>query len=279
MGRLVVVGHLVVNKTVSRFGEGVSYGGSGYHVAWIASKILPPGSVVLVSRCGDDFDLSELDKSGVDLAEVEITKGKKSDIFEIEENEMGRKSRFIGELNKQIDLSGVIKEGDWVHFATSPPQQQLEWLDQINEVRSKCFVSADTYESYSWKSTEAVRSVFERCDLVFANEEEWNNLFTNWSYKGELILKHGARGIEYVSNSRVVTEVSVPKIGVVVDSTGAGELVAGGYLALRSSGFSVEKSLEYAGMIASWSVRDFGVSHLMNNSDFVNLVGKLRSSA
>jgi len=265
MNRLAVIGHLAINATRTKFGRQVYCGGAGFHVAWTAGMILG-GNVSLFSRCGRDYDLSALKDIGVDIENVDITNGL-SDRFIINEN--GDKRTFKVEGNvfsnlglKNEDLSGF----DWFHLATAPPKQQLEWLRLIREGNKKAKISADSFEIFLENNRDDVIKVFKRCDLVFANEYEW--LLLDKEKIRPVIVKCGAKGAIYKDNIGDDIVVKTVKINKVVDTTGAGEVVAGVFLALNKIGKGeIEISLLKACHLASISIKDFGVEHIATDID------------
>jgi sugar/nucleoside kinase (ribokinase family) len=86
-----------------------------------------------------------------------------------------------------------------------------------------------------------------------------------------LVLKRGEKGVCYFEKGRLIAKAMAPVIKKVVDTTGAGELIAGIFLALIIRGFPVEKSLSLACMVASWSVENFGIEHLLKQEKFWRL--------
>lgn len=270
-----MVGHLALNKTRTLKGEESYWGGAGYHVAWAAASFLPKGRVGLVSVCGRDFDLTGLEKAGVDLRGVRIEPGKDSDVFVINENSQGRSFKALGRLALGVSLAEapeVYQGAEWWHLATATPQQQQQWLGQLGgrgRVRS---VSGDSFEIFVKQSTGEVVKVFESLNLIFANKREWSGVGGKMLERKSLVLKRGSQGAIYFRRGKRETAVWAPRVKSVVDTTGAGEVLAGVFLAWRLRGFSARKSLEAACRVASWSVEDFGVEHLRGDSRFKKLV-------
>ena len=66
-------------------------------------------------------------------------------------------------------------------------------------------------------------------DLVFANDDEWNTLGVSFGeWPGDVVVKHGARGATVFTNG-VATDHAAHPVEV-VDTTGAGDAFAAGYL-------------------------------------------------
>jgi len=264
---LLVVGHLAVNQTLSRNGIWKKYyGGAGYHVVAGASMIIP-GRVELVSNCGIDFPRERFWQWGVGMEGVEVEK-EVSDKFVIEEKVGGKRTfRPEGLMWSRVRVSDrkieVAKIG-WVHLATASPLQQLQWLRELRLMGYVGSVSADSFELFVKEDPEAVVEVFGQCEMVFVNEYEWRGIekyLQGWVPK-EMILKLGARGGEYYQNGKKMFGVATVLPKKVVDTTGAGELVAGVFLGSRIKGINKVKSLTEACRVASKKVEQFDVLHV-----------------
>jgi sugar/nucleoside kinase (ribokinase family) len=270
MSKLAVIGHLAINDTKTKFGRQVYCGGAGFHVAWAAGMVLGK-NISLFSRCGNDYDLSTLKNIGVDIRNIETT-GEVSDRFIIAENQDRRTFKVEGEVFLKLNLDGCDLSGfDWFHLATAPPKQQLEWLKLIRKGNKKAKISADSFETYLEKNRDDVIDLFKQCDLIFANEYEWLLLDKEKIYP--VIVKCGAKGAIYKNEVDDDIVVKTVKINKVVDTTGAGEIVAGVFLALNKiDNEGIQTSLSKACRLASMSIMDFGVEHIAENVDKILLV-------
>jgi sugar/nucleoside kinase (ribokinase family) len=116
----------------------------------------------------------------------------------------------------------------------------------------------DMFEHFVGTEPDASREACELADLLFMNETEYEGLYSAGIYpKSPVVLKHGAAGAELIRDgmrhrvgAAVVHEV---------DPIGAGEVLAGVFLALRARGLSEEHALHYAVAAATRSVTEFGV--------------------
>lgn len=264
---MLVVGHLAVNRTLGQNGVwNKYYGGAGYHVVAGASMVIP-GRVELISNCGVDFPVDRLLGWGVGMEGVEV-ENEVSDKFVIKEK-VGRKRTFrpeglIWSRVRVGDRKIEVAKIGWVHLATASPQQQLQWLKELKQMGFAGSVSADSFELFVKQDPEAVVEVFRQCEMVFVNEYEWKGIekyLQGWVPK-EMILKLGARGGEYYQNGKKKFRVGPILSERVVDTTGAGELVAGVYLGSRIKGINKVKSLTEACRVASKKVEQFDVLHI-----------------
>lgn len=276
MIKLVVIGHLAINKTTTPRGTGIYCGGAGYHVAWSAAINLPKGSVGLVSRCGKDFDLKFLTKAGVDIKGVIVDKNIKSDVFYIEENKKGRIFRAEGKMRESLTLENVPKnylEASFLHLATATPDQQIGWYRQAKKIfKNHTSISSDSFELFINENQEAVQKVFELSDMIFVNQEEWQKVDRKKLKETPVILKRGKEGASYLYGDKEIFQVKAPVVKEVTDTTGAGEVVAGVFLSLKSLGYNDEYSLTKACEIASVSVENFGIEHIRNNYRYLKKI-------
>lgn len=103
-------------------------------------------------------------------------------------------------------------------------------------------------------------------DIIFINEAEANILAQKGTLRTDIpwILKYGAEGTSYLKGSNEI-KVSAPKV-TAVETTGAGDILAGAFLALLSYDYEVEHALTIAVDLASQSITQFGVEHLFGGT-------------
>jgi sugar/nucleoside kinase (ribokinase family) len=257
---LVVIGHvgLATDRTVA--GTTVVVGGSGYAVA-AASAALFDGRVGLVAQVGPDLDLSVLQSTGLNLAGVTVLPGM-SARFLIQQFQDGTRS-FDSDLgvaaHPRPDLfPAAYLHAKHVHVGTAPPQQQLTWLRFIRDSGSTATISVDMFEHFVVTELAASRAVYDLADLLFMNETEYEGLYVADAYpKSPVILKRGADGAELIRGGMKHRVHAAPVHEV--DPIGAGEVLAGVFLALHAQGLSEEHALRHAVAAATSSVTEFGV--------------------
>jgi sugar/nucleoside kinase (ribokinase family) len=258
---LVLVGHVGWATNENAHGTGVSLGGSGYAASYAASTLLA-GRIGLVAQIGQDLNLHGLDGLGLDLAGLAVLPGasarfhisRVSDEARVFQSELGVAAtpRF-GAFPERYFRAGHV------HLGTMPPGQQLAWLKFLRDHGFQAPVSVDTFEHFVSTQPIASRDVCDLADLIFMNEAEYKGLYLeNEIPKAATILKHGPRGADYIADGMTHVASATPAVDV-VDDTGAGEILAGVYLALRAHGLAEDQALGYAVRAASSSVTDFGV--------------------
>ena len=259
--RLVLIGHVgwATNETPS--GTRVSLGGSGYAAAFAASLILP-GRVGLVAQLGPDLAEHGLPRLRIDRAGLADLAGP-SAAFHITERADGSRlfrSRLGVAASPQFGaFPAAYLHASHVHLGTMPPDQQIGWLQFLRDHGLRAPVSVDTFEYFVSTEPAASREACDLADLIFINEAEYAGLYREHeSPKAPTILKHGPRGADFISDGVTYPAETTPAAQV-MDGTGAGEILAGTYLALRAGGLTERRALDYAVRAATSSVTEFGV--------------------
>lgn len=258
---LVLIGHVgwATNETTS--GTRVSLGGSGYAAAFAASLILP-GRVGLVAQLGPDLAEHGLPRLRIDRAGLAGLPGP-SAAFHMTERADGSRS-FRSHLGVAASpqfgtFPAAYFQASHVHLGTMPPGQQIGWLRFLRDHGLRAPVSVDTFEHFVAVEPAASREACDLADLIFINEAEYAGLYRdNETPKAPTILKHGPRGADFISDGVTYPAAATPAVHV-MDGTGAGEILAGAYLALRARGLPEGRALDYAVRAATSSVTEFGV--------------------
>jgi sugar/nucleoside kinase (ribokinase family) len=258
---LVLVGHVGSATDRTPHGTATYTGGSGFAVAFAASALLDRG-VGLVAQVGEDFDLARLRLLRIDMQGVAVRPGTSATFF-IDQFPDGR-------LSFRSDLGVAAEPGfDWfpasyfraryVHLGTAPPRQQLAWLGFLRDQGCGAQISVDMFEPFVAAEPGICRQICDRADLIFLNEAEYQDLFHGYPHPSTpTILKHGPGGAEFVADG-ARHRVPAPPVDE-VDPVGAGEILAGAFLALRAQGLAEDRALSYAVAAATRSVTEFGVA-------------------
>ena len=257
---LVVIGH--VGYATDRTASGtLSYvGGSGYAAAFAASALLADGTG-LVTQVGEDFDQSPLRRLPLDREGVAVLPGA-SATFRIVQFGDGTRS-FESDLgvasSPRPDLFPVsYLQAQYIHLSTAPPRQQLAWLKFLRDKGCRARLSVDMFEHFVATEPDASREACEQADLIFLNEQEFNGLYAGTPLPDvPAILKYGPKGAEFLAGA-ARHRVAAPS-AIEVDPIGAGEILAGAFLALRARGLSDIRALRHAVSAATASVSELGV--------------------
>jgi sugar/nucleoside kinase (ribokinase family) len=257
---LVIVGHLGFNEDHSPYGSHRSHGGAAYGAARGAG-VLAPERVGIVAAVGSDYDFGPIRDLGVDVEGVRTRSGG-SARFRLTEHADGTRS-FETDLGVAAEPALDAFPDEYAgarhfHLCTAPPAQQVAWLEFLRGLPGVRTISGDAFEAYAEADPEMSRAVLSRCDLLFMNEEERRILYPR-GIPGEhsYVVKNGAGGASYVDSN---TAVDRPARQVVaVDTTHAGEILAGTFLRIRLAGFPPSVALAHAVRAATAKVTEFGV--------------------
>jgi ribokinase len=213
-----------------------------------------------VARIGEDFDVAAIERLGVDQTGVAIAPGPAP---RLTINQLpGGDRTFVSRLGvaaspQNSTFPPAYRKAGHVHLATMPPVEQLHWLHRVREV-SDCSISVDMFEATAADMPEESRSLCYSADLVFMNERERQLLFSTHSRPAAgILLKLGPEGAAYEDRTRCI-RVPAPPVAA-IDTTGAGEVLAGAFLSLRAVGVAIPEALTFAVEIASAKVTEFGV--------------------
>src|SRR4029077_20888929 len=230
---LIIVGHVgfATDRTVN---GSVSYvGGSGFVVAFAASALLD--GVGLVAQVGEDFDLDVLRRLPIDMEGIAVQAGTSARL-RVDQASDGTLS-FRSDPGIAAEPSfdrypAAYLHARYVHLGTAPPRQQLAWLKYLRDQGCHAQVSVDMFEPFVAAEPDACHEVCDRADLIFLNEAERRDLYRGRADPpAPAVLKHGPGGAESLTDG-VRYRIPAPPAAE-VDSIGAGEILAGSFLALR----------------------------------------------
>ncbi|MBJ7609853.1 MAG: hypothetical protein JF887_10565 [Candidatus Dormibacteraeota bacterium] len=165
-------------------------------------------------------------------------------------------------------------------LASMRPALQRAVLDQS----SARLIGADSMTDYTVPEREAVRDVVHACDVLFLNRIELASLTraptTTWRQEAiamcgvgrlrAVVVKGGPAGASLVTEDGVISRPAAPVGGQVVDPTGAGDALAGGFLAAcavaqRADADFFPTALDAGLQRAAAAISHFGVSGLVEN--------------
>jgi sugar/nucleoside kinase (ribokinase family) len=216
----------------------------------------------LVAQVGGDFDLGILGQLAIDMAGVAVLPGASATFF-IDQSSGGVLS-FSSDLGvaaePRFDLfpESYFQAG-YVHLGTAPPKQQLAWLEFLRHKGCRAQVSVDMFEPFVIAEPDSCHEICDRADLIFLNEAECRGLYHARPHpSAPTVLKRGPAGAEFQATG-VWHQVPAPPADE-VDPIGAGEILAGSFLALRARGLTEDQALRHSVAAAARSVSEFGVA-------------------
>lgn len=281
--RFVVIGY--ANHDVNRFSDGTEQfcvGGGGYFAALAASRVVPDAA--LVTRVGEDFNLVPLIGRVVCDAVSVVPSGKTALSLQIYHNPHDLTDRSIDlkpGVNPGITASDI--PGSWVAHAsvilvsTMMPAQQRGVVEAlVAKKRAETLslegaairlpiiaVDSDLCWLKDEESAREVRAMMRHADIAFMNRTEGDILEDLIPQIPLVVLKRDAEGAELLVWGKRQSFVPAPEVSV-VDVTGAGDVVAGTFLASLVSHRGAEESLVAAVQAASQSITKEGIEHILN---------------
>lgn len=175
----------------------------------------------------------------------------------------------------QPELAEPSQHADVLFVASMDPRLQGEVLDQS----AARLIGTDSMTEFIAGRPAEVRSVLERVDILFltsaelavlTGDDDWRASAAGLCGSGRLravVVKHGPRGAACVTAGAVIEQAAVP-VPRVVDPTGAGDALAGGFLGQVSRGERADESAFEAALAeglrcAADAIVEFGTAGLV----------------
>lgn len=272
MRSILVVGTLAYDDVRS---GGVSrervLGGSAWYFAMAASLFAP---VRIVSVVGEDFaDEARLTRRSVDLGGVERQRGRtlrwSADYDASEERRVNSDPGVLA--NWRPHVPDAWRASELVCLGAVPPENERAAQEALTAAQ---LVMADTAGHWIADARGTLREVFARSDVVSLNEREAALVTLAEDPAGALlalgpravVLKRGAGGAT-LRTPRISVDVPAFPVRRVVDPTGAGDALAGGFLGRlaerdRLDDDAFVDALAYGVACASLAIESFGVDAL-----------------
>ena len=279
---LVFLGNLIVDDVVladgrTRMGEpggAILYGALGARL-WNAH-------VGIVSPCGTEYPrttLAALAHRGIDLAGLRPIAGPGLRTWLLYEP---RARRVVHHLDASShaeaspvasDIPESFRAARAFHLAPMPLERQRPLVEAL-AARAGVLVSLDPHEPLGEDNLDAWRSLLANVEVLFLSEEE---LHLERSIADPIaalrrlaggrlsliVLKRGVRGGTVLDLQADAVHEWEPNVVEVVDSTGAGDAFAGGFLAARLEGEDVQAAIEQGIVSASFVLESWGAEALL----------------
>lgn len=266
---LIIIGYCNIDENiVPNHMPVILPGGAGYFVAVAASRIIK--NVGFVTRIGSDFDTSFLETrvlpQGLHRIRNKIA-SRSIQIYYSESDFSKRDIKLLRGVSQDISVNDIpkkwLKGAKHFHVATMPPKQQKAFILFLKKYAPQATISMDTDQSLlkNPSSVSTVGTLFGLSDEVFVNRIEYTIMKSFLSRHPLVIHKEDKKGAECISFGKRIAVAKAPNLPA-LDTTGAGDIFAGTYLACRMKGQSIKKSLQTATAVASKSVSRPGIAHL-----------------
>ena len=263
---------------------GGSAANTAYGIAKLGSKC---GFVGQVKKdvIGDDF-ISDIEAGGVSYLGTQPETGPATacSIILVTPDTARSMNTFLGStlhlsdahLGDELSANIIYLEG---YLFDAPAGEAI--FKRVVEVAQNCGAKLALSLSDSWcveRHFDAMRSfVRDHADIIFSNEEEFAALMGGTSDEqitelltevDEVIITCGSKGANCYSKTEHAFAAAQP-IGEVVDTTGAGDLFAAGYLYARTNNMSLQARADIASRCAGEVICHFGARP---NEDLTSII-------
>lgn len=276
---ILVVGSVAYDTVETPYGKtDDALGGAAVYFSAAASFFAP---VNLVGVVGDDFhpqDLDFLRKKNVDLAGLEVKKGKTFRWGGTYHADMNSRDTNFTHLNVFEDFYPNIpdsyRDSEYIFLANIGPELQMEVLKQVNSPK---LVALDTMNFWIDGNPEGLKAVLKQVDILMINDAETRQLagIENLVLAAKkiltmgpniLIIKKGEHGAMMVTDDTFFWAPAFP-LETIFDPTGAGDTFAGGFMGyLARSGdlqvMNLKRAVVYGSTLASFCVEKFSMERL-----------------
>jgi sugar/nucleoside kinase (ribokinase family) len=269
-GQLLVAGSIALDTRDGPFGSvEEELGGSAVYFALAASLIVP---VAVVAPVGLDAAIRVTEILSARRVDLTFMKVLPTPTYRWRAHQQAGRNVDLGNSDSIYDTwEPAVPPGfdGWAFAGSMRPDRQAQVMKLLSGAG---LLAADAMLSYVHSRPPEAREVLRGASWYFCNHEEFDALGggdpqefrRRWSLQG-LVVKAGPRGVTAYTEASVVT-VRPPTNHPVVDTTGAGDAVAGGMLArwlsLNGDPNGLEDALVWGVACASLTISDIGVRGL-----------------
>jgi ribokinase len=225
-------------------------------------------SVALVGRVGQDADGEFIKESlaGVDLTHM-VTRGESGRAY-ILVGPAGERTTLVAP-NTNDDLEErdipwkVLENATFLHFTVFAGDGPLALQGSLAaRVPETVRLSLDPGELYARRGWPAIEAILDHLETLLVTETEWQlfggdiDVHPYWA-PPVVVIKRGARGARLLTPLRHL-DFPVELAGDLMDTRGAGDVFAAGYLAGRLAGLHLNRCVRLGNRAAAVSLRGAG---------------------
>ena len=280
---LVVLGNLIVDDIVLADGRTrMDEAGGAMLYASLGARLWN-ARVGIVSPCGIDYPrdtLAALEHRGIDLRGIRRLDGPGLRAWLLYEPRGRRVVHRLDALQhaeaspRPEDVPEEYLAAHIFHVSPMPLDSQRP-LVRFLASQQGALLSLDPHEPVREDNLSSWQSILANLDIFFLSDEELQlenatadpvgalRRFAGGRL-GTIILKRGARGGLIYDTQEESTFEWEPEVVERIDSTGAGDAFAGGYLAGRIEGEDMRASIEQGVVAASFALEDWGAAALLS---------------
>lgn len=276
--KILCVGELLIDF-ISEDGKNFQKkpGGAPANVAVAISRL--DGEVSMAASVGDDFLgdflIEKMKKEGVGAENI-IKRDRNTTLAMVDlENPDDPGFNFYRGSDQVISSKQLEKSFEIVHFGSLPLSNQDSFeniIDFLTDFKGTVSFDPNLREDLmSDKFMERVESLISETDILFVSGEEAEKLggkkFLENSVD-ELVVSKGSEGAEVIKNGKKIFE-SAKKVDV-VDTTGAGDSLAGTYLKYTLDNLKAKEKLEKSVKASSYTVKSKGAMTALPTEEQLN---------
>ncbi len=251
--RILEEGEVVVDEAKS------FPGGSAANTIYSLSKLgLNTG---FVGAVGDDSEgvllVKDFDKAGVDVRHIKVKEGIKTGSTLCLSDTFGKRAIYVAPgANNQLDKEDIdtsyINKADFLHISSFADEKQL-WLllDLIDTISTSLKISFSPGELFVARGFGALIPILKRVHVLFINHDEIKSLTNKGIIEGaamcleygcqiivitlgkgqKIAATHSTSATCYIRDKNIEYTIEpLADSGAAVDSTGAGDAFASGFL-------------------------------------------------
>jgi ribokinase len=266
-------------QPTGRFG-----GGQAANAAYALARLEVP--VILVGRVGADEDGAFLKESlpGVNLDHL-VTQGESGRAYILVDSEGERTILVAPHTNDQLqekDIPLEVVAGSAFMHVTSfagegPLKAQRNILRRLAGRLRVCF---DPGELYARRGRQALTDILDQTETLLVTEKEWELLGGDLKRHAEwappvVLVKRGVRGSRMLTPVRYLDFPPYAPEGV-VDTVGAGDVFAAGYIAGLFRGLNLPQAVRLASSLAAYALGGAGRERYPDRKVMDAVVSSLR---
>jgi sugar/nucleoside kinase (ribokinase family) len=253
---------------LARYGRAAGRWGGGMaaNTAYALARLgLPVG---LVGRVGDDADGEFLaaNLTGVDLAHV-LAQGESGRAYILTDQDGERTILVAPNTNDDLTEADIpweaLAAAPYLHLTAFVGNGPLLVQEQVaGRVPATVRLSLDPGELYARRGWAALEGILDHLETLLVTEHEWRLLggepkvHPNWA-PPLVVIKRGPLGARLLTPPRYL-DFPVELGGDLVDTLGAGDVFAAGYLAGRIAGLHLNACVRLGNRAAAVSLRGAG---------------------
>ncbi len=277
--KLVFVGHISVDKIENVNGTRVQPGGAALYAAMAARTLSP--NVALISATGKDYNFHDvldlLPHKDVKILNIPSTR------FHIKYNQGWEANYLRADHGAGSRITSRRISDKWLrhksifHISPMTPSKVAKILDKIKQKSPETKVSVNTWVDYireGRKNRRILKDIALKADFFIVSDTEAKALAQTDSISSAVRLLKAKRLIVTLGVfGAIISEENgdlqlVPALNLapdkIVDTTGAGDVWCGAFLAAYNLTESFGKSVAVASTISRIKCSDWGFESLMN---------------